>query len=73
VVAVTVIASVTLLPALLAFAGERVELTRRRGLIAAGLAAVGLLAAGFKLGPVAGAAFLAAVAVLVAGLFVRWL
>jgi RND superfamily putative drug exporter len=73
VVAVTVIASLTLLPALLAFAGERVELTRRRGLIAAGLAALGLLAAGFKLGPIAGVAFLAAIAVLVAGMFVRWL
>jgi RND superfamily putative drug exporter len=73
VVAVTIIASVTLLPALLGFAGERVELTRRRGLLAAGLAAVGLLATGFKVTPLALAAFLAAALVLVAGLFVRWL
>ena len=47
VVAVTAAASLTLLPALLGFAGERVELTRWRGLIAAGLVAVGL--AGFAL------------------------
>ena len=40
VVAMTLVASLTLLPALLGFAGERVEVTRRRGLIAAGLIAV---------------------------------
>ena len=40
VVAMTLVASLTLLPALLGFAGERVELTRWRGLIAAGLIAV---------------------------------
>ncbi len=47
VVAVTAIASLTLLPALLGFAGNRVELTRWRGLIAALLAAISL--AGFAL------------------------
>jgi RND superfamily putative drug exporter len=36
---VTIVASITLLPALLGFAGERMELTRWRGLIAAGFAA----------------------------------
>jgi RND superfamily putative drug exporter len=46
VVAMTLAASLTLLPALLGFAGERVELTRRRGLIAAGLIAVGLVGIG---------------------------
>ncbi|HWC67315.1 MAG TPA: MMPL family transporter, partial [Acidimicrobiales bacterium] len=46
VVAMTLIASLTLLPALLGFAGERVEVTRRRGLIAAGLIAVGLVGVG---------------------------
>lgn len=45
-VAVTMIASVSLLPALLGFARERVELTRWRGLIAAGLVAVALLGVG---------------------------
>ena len=42
VVALTLLASLTLLPALLGYAGERIELTRRRGLIAAGLIAVAL-------------------------------
>ena len=46
VVALTLMASLTLLPALLGFAGERVELTRRRGLIAAGLIAVALIGVG---------------------------
>jgi putative drug exporter of the RND superfamily len=46
VVALTLLASLTLLPALLGFAGERVELTRRRGLIAAGLIAVALIGVG---------------------------
>ena len=46
VVAVTMVASVTLLPALLGFAGARVEVTRWRGLIAAGLVALGLVATG---------------------------
>ncbi|MEO7427812.1 MAG: MMPL family transporter, partial [Acidimicrobiales bacterium] len=46
VVFTTVVASLTLLPALLGFAGEKVEVTRWRGLIAAGLVAVALLGAG---------------------------
>jgi putative drug exporter of the RND superfamily len=46
VVTLTLLASLTLLPALLGFAGERVELTRRRGLIAAGLIAVALVGVG---------------------------
>ena len=46
VVALTLLASLTLLPALLGFAGERIELTRRRGLIAAGLIAVALVGVG---------------------------
>ncbi|QYG91909.1 MMPL family transporter [Iamia sp. SCSIO 61187] len=70
VVAITVVASLTLLPALLGFAGERVELTRWRGLLAAGLMALALVGAGFKVGPVAGLFILAAVVVLVAGFFV---
>ena len=51
VVLVTVLASLTLLPALLGFAGERVEITRWRGLIAAGLVAVALVGAGLKVSP----------------------
>ena len=44
-VAVTMIASITLLPALLGFAGDRIEVTRWRGIIAAGFVAVTLVRA----------------------------
>ena len=47
VVLMTMIASLTLLPALLGFAGSRIELTRWRGLIAAGLVALALIGIGF--------------------------
>ena len=40
-VAVTVVASITLLPALLGFAGDNIERTKWRGLVAAGFVAVG--------------------------------
>ncbi|MEZ5372608.1 MAG: MMPL family transporter [Microthrixaceae bacterium] len=70
VVAVTIVASVTLLPALLGFAGERVELTRWRGLIAAGLAALALVGAGLQFTPLM-LAFPVAVIVLIAGFFVK--
>ena len=69
VVAVTVAASLTLLPALLGFAGQRIELTRWRGLIAAGLAAVALVGVGLKITPLTLALPLAVV-VLIAGFFV---
>ena len=46
VVAMTMLASLTLLPALLGFAAERIEVTRRRGLIAAALVALTLIGAG---------------------------
>ena len=46
VVAVTMVASLTLLPALLGFAGHRIEVTRWRGLIAAMLIALGLVGVG---------------------------
>jgi putative drug exporter of the RND superfamily len=45
-VAVTMAASVTLLPALLGFAGDRIEVTTWRGLLAAGAVAVGLFGLG---------------------------
>ena len=69
VVAVTVAASLTLLPALLGFAGERVERTRWRGLIAAGLVAVALVGVGLKITPLTIGIPLAVV-VLIAGFFV---
>ena len=72
VVAVTVLASLTLLPALLGFAGERVERTRWRGLIAAGFVAIGLMAAGLNLGPVALVAFFLAVVTLLVSILGRW-
>ncbi|HET7489690.1 MAG TPA: MMPL family transporter [Acidimicrobiales bacterium] len=71
VVFVTVLSSLTLLPALLGFAGKRVELTRFRGLVAAGLAAVALACAGLGIGPGAILFGLLALLVLLAGLFVK--
>ena len=67
---VTMIAAVTLLPALLGFVRERIEVTRWRGLIAAGLVAVALLGVGLGFPLLALVAVLLAVVVLVAGFFV---
>ncbi len=53
VVAVTAAASLTLLPALIGFAGERIEVTRWRGLIAALLLAVGLVGLAVNFPPLA--------------------
>ena len=50
-VAVTMVASVTLLPALLGLVRERVEVTRWRALVAAGLISVALLGVGLGLTP----------------------
>ena len=66
VVTVTMVASLTLLPALLGFVGERVDRTRWRGLVAACLVAVGLVGAGLSVQPLLVALPLALV-VLVAG------
>jgi RND superfamily putative drug exporter len=71
VVAVTVVASLTLLPALIGFAGRRVELTRWRGLIAAGLVAVGLVGVGLDIAPLAVGGVVLALVVLVVGLAAR--
>jgi len=68
-VALTVAASLTLLPALIGFAGTRVETTRWRGLIAAGLVAVALVGLGLKIAPLTLALPLA-VLVLLAGIWV---
>ncbi len=68
VVAVTVVASLTLLPALLGFAGARVELTRWRGLLAAGFVALALVGVGLEVTPLLVGLPIAAV-VLVAGFF----
>ncbi len=64
VVLMTMLASLTLLPALLGFAAHRVEITRRRGLIAAGLVAVTLIGAGLGIGALVVALPVAVVVVL---------
>ncbi len=66
VVTVTMLASLTLLPALLSYVGERIDVTRWRGLIAAGLVAVGLVGAGLKISPLM-VGFPLALIVLIAG------
>ncbi|UDY34212.1 MMPL family transporter [Dermatobacter hominis] len=68
-VALVVAASLTLLPALLGFAGMNVERTRWRGLIAAALVAVGLVGVGLDLAPLM-VAFPLALVVFVLGFFV---
>jgi RND superfamily putative drug exporter len=70
VVAMTVVASLTLLPALLGFAGDRVEVSRWRGVVSTGFLALGLVGAGLKIAPLAGAGFLLAVVVFLAGFVV---
>ncbi|MBV9953313.1 MAG: MMPL family transporter [Acidimicrobiia bacterium] len=69
VVAITMVASLTLLPALLGFAGSKVEVTRWRGLLAAGLVALALVGAGLGLPAVAMPLVLLAVITLVVGIF----
>ena len=69
-VAVVMVGSVTLLPALLALLGDRISTTRVRGMVAAVLFSVALFGFGAGIDPLMGAAP-AAVAVLVAGLFGR--
>ncbi len=68
-VLVTLISSLTLMPALVGFAGDRLEVTRRRGIIAAGLVAVALFGIGFGIDPLIFCIPLAIV-VLIAGFFV---
>jgi len=70
VVAVTVAASLTLLPALLGLAGDRMERTRWRGLIAASLVAVALIGSGLGITAAVIGVPIAAL-VIVVGLFSR--
>jgi putative drug exporter of the RND superfamily len=72
-VAVTIVASITLLPALLSLAGDRIERTRRRGLIAAGFVSVVLVGAGLESVPVILLGVAGAIASLGLGFFVGWL
>jgi RND superfamily putative drug exporter len=68
VVAVTMVASLTLLPALLGFAGEKIEVTKWGGLIVAGFVAIGLVMTGLGVSAVASLAFGLALVVLLARL-----
>ncbi|NNE73894.1 MAG: MMPL family transporter, partial [Acidimicrobiales bacterium] len=64
-VAMTMLASLTLLPAMLGFVDDRLEITRWRGLVAAGLVSVALLGAGLSLQPLLFAGPLAVLVLLV--------
>jgi RND superfamily putative drug exporter len=68
-VAMTIAASVTLLPALLGFAGRNIERTRWRGLLAAGFVAVALVGAGLELPALIGAGMVLALLTIVLGFF----
>jgi RND superfamily putative drug exporter len=67
VVTVTLLASLTLLPALLGFVGKRVEVSRWRGVLAAGLVVIALIGLGLNVQPLL-VGFPLALVVLVAGL-----
>ena len=69
-VAVTMVASLTLLPALLGFAGDRVEVTRRRGIIAASMVALTLVGLGIGFPQIAVIALPIAALVMVGGFFI---
>jgi RND superfamily putative drug exporter len=68
----TLVASITLLPALLGFVGARIERTRWRGIVAAGLIAIALVGVGLKVSAFA-LAFPLAIVVLLVGRFVPFL
>jgi RND superfamily putative drug exporter len=67
----TMLTSTTLLPALLGYARERVEVARWRGLLAAGSTAVALLGLGLGFAPLAAAGAVLAALTLLASLAVR--
>jgi len=69
-VAATIAASVTLLPALLGFAGDNIERTKWRGLLAAGFVAVGLVGAGLEVPALIGVGMGLALLTIVLGFFV---
>ncbi|HZJ26131.1 MAG TPA: MMPL family transporter [Acidimicrobiia bacterium] len=69
IVACSVLASLTLLPALIGAVGDRIEVTRWRGIIAAGLVALGFVGLGLKVSVLTFALPLAGI-VVVLGLFV---
>jgi putative drug exporter of the RND superfamily len=70
-VLLTMISSLTLLPALLALAQERLEVTRWRGLVCAGFVAAAILGAGIGFPPLAAGGAILAAATLLVSLAVR--
>ena len=70
-VLLTMLSSLTLLPALLAVAHERIEVTRWRGVVTAGFAAVAMLGAGIGFPPLVASGAVLAVATLLVRLAVR--
>ena len=68
-VAVTVAASVTLLPALLGFAGDNIERTKWRGLLAASSVALALVGLGLGVAPLVIVGFVLAVLIIALGFF----
>ena len=69
-VTITMVASITLLPALIGFADHRIEVTRWRGIIMAGGAALALLGVGLGLRPMSLVGVVVLIGTLVASLFV---
>ena len=69
-VAITMVASITLLPALLGLVGQRVEISRVRGLVAAGFVSLGLFLVGIGFAPIGGISFLVAGVALLVGSFI---
>jgi RND superfamily putative drug exporter len=70
-VLVTMVSSITLLPALLGVAGPRVEVTRWRGVVTAGFAALALLGVGIGVPALAAGGAVLALVTLLASLVVR--
>jgi RND superfamily putative drug exporter len=68
-VALTVVASLTLLPAFLGFVGDKIEVSRWRGVIATGFLALGLVGLGLKVAPLAAVGFVIALITIIAGFF----
>ncbi len=69
-VAITMVASITLLPALLGMVGERVEVSRVRGIVAAGLVSIGLFLFGTGIVHITPLNFASYVAVVVGALVI---
>ncbi len=69
-VAATIVASITLLPALLGFAGDNIERTKWRGLLAAGFVAIALVGAGLQIPALSALGMGLALLTIVLGFFV---